>query len=271
LRKRLDKASLDSYVAEMNEPVESSLIINLPPVAPRLLVSVRDLEEARIAHHANVDLIDLKEPHKGSLGMVELSTAQQIAEELPQATLSLALGELAEWRQKTSVSRIPTTFRYLKIGLTGEVSNSYWREEWQSFRNKIDAEAEKSFRWIAVVYADYELAKSPTPDVIIEAAIETGCAGVLFDTWSKQSGSLLDLVSVEQLEKYRKVIQAAGLLTAFAGSLRETHLPTVRPIGADIIAVRGAICEENNRVGTVSASRIKAFQDVLKSPIGQPG
>ena len=269
--KRLDKASLDRYVAEMNEPVESSVSINSPPVAPRLLVSVRDLEEARIAHHENVDLIDLKEPNHGSLGMVDLSTARKIAEELPQATLSLALGELAEWKQKTSVSRIPAAFRYLKIGLAGEAANGNWREEWQSFRNNIEEEAENTFRWIAVVYADHELAKSPTPEVIIETAIETVCGGVLFDTWSKQSGSLLDLLSVDQLEKYREAIQSAGLLTAFAGSLLENHLPTVRPIGADIIAVRGAICEENNRVGTISATRIKTFQDVLKSFTAQPG
>ncbi len=255
----------------MNEPAESNISINSTPMAPRLLVSVRNLEEARIAHHANVDLIDLKEPHKGSLGMVELSTAQKIAEVLPEATLSLALGELSERKQKSSVLRIPTAFRYLKIGLSGEEENRTWQEEWQSLRNNIEAEAEKSFQWIAVIYVDHELAKSPAPDVIIETAITTGCAGVLFDTWSKQSGSLLDWLSVEQLKAYREMIQGAGLLTALAGSLRENHLPILRPIGTDIFAVRGAVCEENDRVGTISATRIKTFQEVLNSPIAQPG
>jgi len=235
----------------------------------QLLVSVRNLEEARIAFESNVDLIDLKEPNHGALGMVELSTAHQIAEALPNATLSLALGELTDWRKSESKVKVPAASRFLKLGLAGEDDNQNWLDEWLSLRKKFDDAAGKSFDWIAVVYADHELAKSPTPEAIIEAAIKTGCAGVLFDTWSKKTGSLLDLLSVEQLEAYRNTIHAAGLLTAFAGSLREEHLSALRPVGAEIIAMRGAVCEENNRVGTLSASRINVIHEALQSPVVQ--
>jgi len=252
----------------MTDPLISIRLGN-PGVAPQLLVSVRNLEEATIAHESGVDLIDLKEPNHGSLGMVELATAQQIAEALPQATLSLALGELADWKQSASMMQIPGAFRFLKMGLSGEVDNKNWLDEWVSLREKIDDAASKSFDWIAVIYADHELAKSPTPDAIIEAAIKTGCAGVLFDTWSKQAGSLLDQLSVDRLKAYRTIIHKAGIMTALAGSLRQEHLSELRPVEADVMAMRGAVCEENNRVGSLSPSRITAIQEEIRFPLGQ--
>ena len=69
----------------------------------RLLVSVRSLDEARVALEAGVDLIDLKEPARGPLGAVDLevveAVSQFVASRVPTST---ALGELIDWNPSTA-------------------------------------------------------------------------------------------------------------------------------------------------------------------------
>ena len=85
---------------------------------PRLLVSVRNAEEAIAACCGGADIIDVKEPLNGSLGRASAEVMESIAASLsdcaadctPTATepmlhdavatprpLSLALGEVDEW------------------------------------------------------------------------------------------------------------------------------------------------------------------------------
>jgi len=232
--------------------------------SPRLLVSVRNLEEARMARVAGSDLIDLKEPHRGSLGMVDESIAAQVAAEMPQSPLSLALGELTEWNGAADIPRIPSAIRFLKLGLSHQAPHA-WQPAWKELRDAVDSRADKQFNWIAVIYADSEAARSPAPEEIIEAAGSTDCAGVLFDTWCKAAGSLTEHLPIDRLASYIESIHSAGMLTAVAGSVREEHLSELLPLGADIIAVRGAVCRGVDRTGTVCGNLIRNFRTRLNS------
>src|SRR6478736_6242224 len=61
----------------------------------RLLVSVRSAAEAAAAVTGGADIIDAKEPSRGSLGPVEPTVLRAIAEALPGGTpLSVALGDV---------------------------------------------------------------------------------------------------------------------------------------------------------------------------------
>lgn len=250
--------------------MQEESVLSVETSSPRLLISVRNLEEARIARVAGVDLIDLKEPYRGSLGMVEMTIAEQIATEMPDAQLSLALGELTDWNELRDIPRIPLSFRYLKLGLAQQSENPRWRQDWRELRQSVNECSGKSFGWIAVVYADADAARSPAPAEIIEAARETQCAGVLFDTWTKTSGSLADHLPIDSLESYIKAIQSAGMLAALAGSVREAHLPLLLPLGADLIAVRGAVCSANDRTAGVEAEAMVRFKRLLNSPVESP-
>ena len=68
---------------------------------PRLLISVRDLDEAQAALHGGCDILDIKEPHRGSLGMAPLDTIQQIVayarREYPSVPITAALGEALDY------------------------------------------------------------------------------------------------------------------------------------------------------------------------------
>lgn len=70
-------------------------------MSPRLLVSVVNADEARLATELGVPLLDIKDPQRGSLGMANLQTLQQClqsAREVSSAVqLSVACGEVADW------------------------------------------------------------------------------------------------------------------------------------------------------------------------------
>lgn len=240
--------------------------------SPRLLVSVRNPGEARIARDAGTDLIDLKEPRRGSLGMVDMPVAEAVADELPAEALSLALGELTEWNGSPVIPKVPSAIRFLKLGLSNQADHPDWKQDWPRLRQAVNERSGKSFDWIAVVYADCEAARSPAPEEIIAAARESNCTGVLFDTWSKTGGSLTDHLSLENLASYIASIHSAGMLAALAGGVRAEHLPELLPLEADIIAVRGAVCEHQSRTARVRSESIAAFRRRLNGatkPIGR--
>ena len=115
----------------------------------RLLVSVRDAQEAEIALASGVDLIDVKEPSRGSLGAADAATLAAIARCVDgRAPLSAALGELFEAR---STATLPAAFRFAKFGLAGCRARPDWIDRWRTAL----AELPPGAAGVAVVYADW--------------------------------------------------------------------------------------------------------------------
>ena len=88
----------------------------------RLLVSVADASEARIALEGDADIIDVKDPSRGSLGAAEASTLREIADVVGAARpISAALGDAADERAVEGAARIAATNRlaYVKLGFAG--------------------------------------------------------------------------------------------------------------------------------------------------------
>ncbi len=224
---------------------------------PQLLVSVRNAAEARSALIGGCDILDVKEPNRGSLGMADVDSILEILRSVEPASLesrpvpvSAALGETVEWIDSQNVPKLPNSLDYLKLGLSGMGRFDDWVSQWQSVRNRFEERADFRFRWIAVIYGDREQADSPQAEEILEAAIETGCAGVLFDTFSKTGKTLLDWLDVTELKRISERIQQSGLKLAIAGSVKPELLPDILPIQPDIVAIRTAACR-----GAVAPSR----------------
>ncbi len=237
---------------------------------PRLLISVRDGDEARRAVAGGCDLLDLKEPARGSLGMVDPSAAEQIAGAIEAVPLSMALGELSDWLDADDVPLLPRRLKYVKLGLAGMSRRDDWRRDWLAARERWERQPDFSAGWIAVVYADFADALSPPPEEIVAAAIETGCAGVLFDTFIKRGRTLLDELPASRLRSLLKTLRGAGQLTALAGSLRVADLPAVVDLAPDVIAVRRAVCGGANRTGAISSAAIAEFRSGLVAAAWQP-
>lgn len=233
--------------------------------APRLLVSVRSAEEAREALRGGADILDLKEPARGSLGMAPLKEVRDVAALAEgRVPVTAALGELCDWLEMAEVPALPK-LAYVKLGLAGMVERSDWQAEWLRVRSRFEEAAERPHGWVAVAYADAACAGSPDVEEVLDAAVTTGCRGVLIDTCSKSAGPLLAHVAVEELTCFAERVRDAGLFLALAGRLSADDLSQLRHVSADIVAIRSAACSGNDRSGRVTAARVAAFKRRLQS------
>lgn len=247
--------------------------------SPRLLVSVQNASEAKVAAHAEACLIDLKNPQMGSLGRMEKMQAVECLREVRRISKSIpvsaALGELAdgigslpEWKEFLSDSGLA----FLKLGLARMRQDPDWMSRWTGFRDAVTPIKTKSGEagenragWIAVAYADEQVAEAPPVDEVVAAAIATHCAGVLIDTFDKSGGGLLDHMTSATLNRIVRQIQRAGLLAVLAGKVRWDDLPTLKEIGPDVIAVRSLVCRDEDRRQEICSDAIERVKQILAS------
>ena len=223
-----------------------------------LLVSIRNAEEARIAVATNcVSIIDLKEPTDGSLGCVSISTAMEVLNELPANVVkSIALGEVIDWpiwpdAGTGSARDVLARFDYAKVGLSGLADDPVWKTRWKDCLSKIPDGVER----VAVAYADSDLARSPSVELVVESARDVGCSVLLIDTYDKSSGGLLDWIEIDTLSAIVGGAQKKGLKVVLAGSLGIAEIKVVQSADPDYVAVRGAVCNDA-RTSTIVAEKI---------------
>lgn len=234
---------------------------------PRLLVSVRSPAEAQRALAGGADIIDVKDPGRGSLGRAEDSVIRQIAA-LPalrerRNPLSIALGEV-DHVDAEGGGPLPASATFAKIGLAGLRGSGDWVARWRSVREDHDRRSGRRLRWIAVIYADELAARSPSPEAILTAATETVCGGVLVDTFDKSDGSLLDCVPLDHLAAWARFSRDHGLLFAVAGRLSLQEVPRVCSIAPDVVAVRSAVCRREDRRAEICIDRVAALKRALR-------
>ncbi len=227
-------------------------------LAPRLLVSVKNLREAEAAVAGGADWIDLKQPSQGPLGPVDACTGIEIAGRLAaHYPLSAAGGELLDWFSKDCGKRLAKVsgIRLIKLGLAGCASLPHWRELWHAAQLEINIAGKKL---VTVVYADWATASAPRPEQIIDHAATAMCEYLLVDTFDKSQGSLCDHLLAEELKILLQRAKEASLQTVVAGSLTAELLPQLSALPIDMLAVRGAVCE-GGRSGMVRQARIEQF------------
>jgi uncharacterized protein (UPF0264 family) len=236
--------------------------------SPRLLVSVRDVDEARAALAGGAEIIDVKEPSRGALGKADPAVIAEIVMCVQgSAPVSAALGELREWMADEGswswsevLSSALSGLSFVKLGLAGCRERCRWGEDWLHLREGIEACAGQALPWVAVAYADARQAVAPSIEEVIDAAATTGCRGVLLDTHDKRTGSLTDLCSSIDLQRFADTARTAGLFIAFAGRLRVEHLGRRDLRCADVIGVRSAACNGGDRQQRVDVERVAALR-----------
>ena len=223
-----------------------------------LLVSVRSAAEAQIALDGGVDLIDIKEPLRGSLGAAEPTVWEEIQRVVGgRAPVSIALGEALDDDVRRRASRAHG-FRFAKVGLAGCAALRDWREPWEAVLRELPF----GVGAVAVAYADAQAAGAPRPEEIVAAAGELGCQGFLIDTWDKSRGSLNDHLSLAQLADLCLQARQSHLLIALAGSLRIGHLAAILKLAPDYLAVRGAVCR-GDRSAVIDEGLVAVWRTAL--------
>jgi (5-formylfuran-3-yl)methyl phosphate synthase len=232
----------------------------------RLLVSVRSPTEAARAVEGGADIVDAKEPARGSLGAVEGEVLRTIAGALPAAVpLSVALGDLAEPAEVDAattalgLSRLRTD--YLKVGFAGvadatRVGNTIARLVATA------ADLPGRPRVVAVAYADHLESGSPEPSAVSALGEAAGAHGLLLDTWTKDGRDLFAWMSPPLLKEWVARVRTGGMVAAVAGSIREDIIATVLAAQPDIVGVRGAACE-GGRLGSVATSRVRTLKTAV--------
>jgi uncharacterized protein (UPF0264 family) len=225
-----------------------------------LLVSVRSADEADAALEGGADLIDVKEPARGALGMAEAEVAAAVVERVAGRTpVSAALGEWSPNALTVAHWHLELKLDYVKWGLAGYSPTPGWGEDLLDTRRQLPAGMEM----VAVGYADWERAKSVPPAELVRFAKRFRFRAFLLDTWGKDGKTLLDFAKPAELAELVGSLQRVGTKVALGGSLRPEHLKQLKNVTPDWYAVRGSACAAGKRDGVIDTSRVKKWKDAL--------
>jgi uncharacterized protein (UPF0264 family) len=230
----------------------------------RLLVSVVDAAEARLAVAGGVDVVDVKNPAEGSLGAPAPGVIAQVRDALPAGVpLSAALGDLPclpGTAALAALGAVGAGAAYVKLGLWGASTSEDAVAVLRAVRDAVDGDAAV----VAVAYADAaRVARRPlAPSELVTVARRAGVRGCLIDTAIKDGSGLLQWLDADALADLVADAHGAGLEIALAGELRAEDLPAVRATGADIAGVRSAACRDGRRTAALDPARVARLRAV---------
>lgn len=240
-----------------DEPINSGSDFKISIM--RLLVSVRSVAEAALAVDEPVEIIDIKEPRRGSLGRADWSEIQAICQLLgDRKSLSVALGELSDWPLSNTPPIPLPPVDFAKLGLAGMGKRDGWQVHWQRVWSQVPAGVIP----VAVAYVDHEESQAPRVEEVLEFAADFGCGVVLLDTYSKTGRSLLDHVSLTELKAWTRWVHDQELLMGLAGSVKREQVSELVSTAADILAVRGAVCR-SGRETSIDPDLIRRLHQTL--------
>jgi len=239
----------------------------------RLVVSVRDAQEALLALGAGADVIDVKQPDRGSLGAADRRDVERVVAAVAgRCPVSVALGELVESDHSTddplagaqgiSANKVPEEACWAKFGLSGCGQQADWRRRWTAAVARLS----KGVQPVPVVYADYARATAPPTSDVVDLAVESGARLVLVDTFDKRGGSLLTHWSLGRIDELCREMRRRELRLALAGSLGPCELLQLLPLRPDYLAVRGAVCD-GDRGGRLDPRKARQIVDIVRDGI----
>ncbi len=216
----------------------------------RLLVSVRNLDEARLAAAAGVDFIDLKEPSAGALGSLPDAVAREIVpwlrEHAPKALISATTGDLPSAPLGAVLARVDAVAAsgvdYVKVGI----------DQQPGALALLDALAAHPAAIVPVLLADAGVNRAQ----VARALALRRFPALMLDTAAKGQGSLLDRVDAAALAQFIAMVQHEGrCLAGLAGALRQDELPALRSLAPDFAGFRSAVCA-GDRSGALDPARL---------------
>ncbi|HJM82244.1 MAG TPA: (5-formylfuran-3-yl)methyl phosphate synthase [Nitrospinota bacterium] len=226
----------------------------------RLLTSV--ISPAEAAHIFDLsDLIDIKDPSSGSLGMPDPITVRDTRKLIGvDADLSVAIGDLDKQGQKT-IDRAKTLVgfgaTYIKTALS-DIDKTTARLNLKKLKSSVPL----SVKVIAAAYVDAITYGYFNPMDLPRIAFEARLDGVLLDTFLKEGKTLFDYADDHMLTQFVVEARELGLVTALAGSLSIEHLERIFKINPDWVGFRSALTmsgiREESGVDRMKVSALKS-------------
>ncbi len=229
----------------------------------RLLVSVVDGAEARLALAGGADIIDVKDPSEGALGAPAPSVLDEVVRVVGSAApVSVALGDLPDLPHTAALAARGAELAgadYVKVGLRGVDA----LDRAVALMSAVADAVGPRTAVIAAAYADARALDPPAlaPAWLPELVARTGIAGALVDTCVKDGRGLYGWLSESEVAELIARTHAAGASFAVAGQLTRDQLS--RTPAADIVGVRSAVCRDGDRTAELDAGLVKAAMAAL--------
>lgn len=232
----------------------------------KLMISVRDEQEATAALAGGADIVDVKNPAEGSLGAGRPETIAAIVRTVRGAApVSASIGDVPNLPGTVALAGLGAAtcgVRLVKVGLLGARTGA-------EAANLLDAVsgalrmANGTVGLVACAYADAALVGSLDPLELPEAAAPF-VEGCLIDTAIKDGRTLFQCLPEETITRFIRQCHDRGLFCALAGSLQQADLSRALALGADIVGVRTAACEGGQRSGSISTTLVERLKNRVK-------
>lgn len=230
-----------------------------------VLISVARPDEAVEALSGGADIIDVKDPSRGSLGAPPAKLFELIVRVIrntshkPTST-SVALGDDPRDASLKLLSIVKEqAVDYIKVGNLGLNSLNEAIKTYRDLRLR----AEK-MHLVAVAYADFSLIRSLKPVEVLKAAYKSDYDVFMIDTFVKNGRSTFDYLQVNEVLEFKKLTHDRGMLFALAGSLKLEHAKVVCEVEPDIAGFRSAACSGGRVEGTVVRNKVEQLVKVYK-------
>lgn len=215
----------------------------------KLLVSPRDVEEAKAVIRGKADIVDVKNPKEGSLGanfpwVIKAIKELVIAEGGNGMELSAAIGDF-DFKPGTAslaaLAAVSVGADYVKVGLF-KITTSEQAIELLEGVVRAVKDYDPAKKVVAAFYSDYKRINSISPFEITEIGKAVNIDVSMVDTGIKDCRSTLEFLGEDELRTFVAESKALGLDTALAGALTFDDLPAIKAINPDILGVRGMVC-----------------------------
>ena len=235
----------------------------------KLLVSPQNSSEAVECVNGEADIIDVKNPPEGSLGANFPWIIREIRSIVPDhIPLSATLGDVPYKPGTVALAALGAAHAgaaYIKVGLFGTKTVTEAIEV-MSAVTKTVVEYQLPVSVVAAGYAEGEEIGCINPSLIPEIAHKSSSDFAMIDTFNKANGkTIFDILSIEDLKLFIEHSKKWNLGSALGGSITLAHIPILKKLKPDIVGIRGAVCDNNDRIkGEIRSHLILEFKKKLK-------
>jgi uncharacterized protein (UPF0264 family) len=235
----------------------------------KLLISIKHPSELDNAIRGGADIVDVKDPSRGSLGLPDYSVLREILGRIrgmgiAGVEVSSAGGDVEgvdPYREYVTYAAATLGVNYFKIGLA---VRSVEDARGVGLRVSRVLESFSGTKLVLVGYADFSRAGAIEPLKVVEVARDVGADVVMIDTYVKDSRTTFDFLPRSYLESFAKEAHGNNLLAALAGSLKRQHILDAIELGFDVVGFRGAACT-GGRGGIISEKLVSEMKETIRS------
>ena len=231
----------------------------------KLLVSIRSIEEVKVVNGLNIDIIDLKEPKNGPIGMLDFIDIKKIVLALRDnnfcgkvsTTFELNDGNLSG----ADIAKIENLgsvgLDYIKVGVSADGNTWANLTKFTESLNKIKNQVLRNKLILVLMITDkhsFKFIRNISPSMVRKFS------GIMIDTLNKESGSIFDIVNVTELNIIKKFTLENNIDFGIAGSLDVSHTKLINQLQPNWVGYRGGVCLKK-RSGPLSRARLENLID----------